>query len=49
MKAVKCKNKQCKERIAYINGQHKEITCPKCGTIRKLYTESRGIRFKMAA
>ena len=32
MKAVRCKNKQCGAKIAYINGKHRELECPKCGT-----------------
>jgi hypothetical protein len=49
MKAVRCKNKQCGEPIAFINGPHRYVVCDKCGTKRKIYTEAKGIRLKMAA
>jgi phage FluMu protein Com len=49
MKPIRCRDKQCRAVIAYINGPHKEIECPKCGKVNRVYTESKGIRFKMAA
>jgi hypothetical protein len=49
MKPLRCRNKQCRAVIAYINGPHNEIECTKCGKKQKVYTEAKGIRFKMAA
>ena len=49
MKAVRCRDKQCRAEIAFINGPHKEIECPKCGKRQRIYTEQKGIRLKMAA
>ena len=49
MKAVRCRDKQCRAEIAYMNGPHQKVKCPKCGKDQKFYTESKGIRFKMAA
>ena len=47
MKVFRCRDKQCGERIAFVNGTQ-QIECPKCGKKNKVYSESK-IRFKMAA
>jgi phage FluMu protein Com len=49
MKAVRCRDKQCGAEIAFINGPYKWIDCPKCGKRNRVYTESKGLRLKMAA
>ena len=49
MKVTRCRNKQCREPIAFLNGPHKDIVCEKCGKKQKFYTDAKGIRFKMAA
>jgi uncharacterized Zn finger protein len=37
MKKIRCRNRQCGNVIAYINGNVPAVTCDKCGTVRKLY------------
>jgi hypothetical protein len=49
MKPVRCTNRQCGAVIAFINGPHKYVECSKCGKRQKVYTEAKGIRFKMKA
>jgi Zn finger protein HypA/HybF involved in hydrogenase expression len=49
MKVTRCRNKQCGAEIAYVNGPHRYIECPKCGRTQRHYTESKGLRLKMAA
>ena len=47
MRPLRCKDKQCRAVIAVINGPFKQIECPKCGKTQKVYTDTKGIRFKM--
>lgn len=47
MKAVRCRNKQCRAYIAFVNGSQ-ELECRECGRKQKIYSESK-VRFKMAA
>lgn len=46
MRVFRCRDKQCGEKIAYVNGAQ-VIECPKCKKRHKVYGS--GIKFKMAA
>lgn len=50
MQSIKCKNRQCGNNIAFINGNVPSVTCDKCGTIRKLYhaEKSRGMKLTIS-
>lgn len=48
MKAVRCKNKQCGEPIAVINGPVRWLDCLKCGTRNKIYSGGKGIRLEIS-
>jgi hypothetical protein len=48
MKVFRCRDKQCNEPIAFVNGKQ-EIECPKCRKRHKVYSVAKGPRFKMAA
>jgi LSD1 subclass zinc finger protein len=47
VKVFRCRNRQCRAPIAFVNGSQ-EVQCGKCGKKHQIYSESK-VRFKMAA
>lgn len=49
MDKVRCRNKQCENVIAYVNGTVPSVTCDKCGRVRRLHHKkpTQAIRLQM--